>query len=119
MGQGHSLASGKVSYEVIRTLAAGGIDAIHFYPVGLKFDHPVRVLKITNFTDVNLYISFNGVDTHDVIGANGFCLWDYGSNKADQSGLLEQDLGERVYIKAIGALPTLGAVYVTAIYAAD
>jgi hypothetical protein len=115
---GNSLSSARVRYEPIRNLGFAAINAATFTAIGLPFANPVRILKITNLTDAPILISFNGIDSHDVVGANGFCLYDYSTNKADAAGFLEQAQGERVYAQAITALPTINGVYVTVIYAA-
>lgn len=116
---GHLTSSNRIRYEVLRSALSATISTMFSTPVGLPFTQPVRILKITNLTDSDLYISFNNVDYHDVISANGFCLYDYGSNKADQVGFLEQALGDRIWVRAITAIPTYGGVYVTVVYASD
>ena len=116
---GNLLSSNRIRFENLRILYAGSVSVFVPTAVGLPFANPVRMLKITNLTDANLLISFNGVDFHDVVTERGFCLYDYGSNKADQPGFLEQALGDRLYVQAITAAPTTGAVYVTVIYASQ
>jgi hypothetical protein len=115
---GNLASSARVRFEPIRYLDFSSISAITSTAIGIPFANPVRILKITNLTDVPLLISFNGIESHDVVGANGFCLYDYSTNKADSVGYLEQAQGERVYAQAITALPTINGVYVTVVYAA-
>ena len=107
----------KVRFEDLRELDFGSITS-SFVGVGSSFANPVRMLKVTNTTDQDMYISFNGVDTKDMVAARSAWIYDYGSNKITPSGILEQSAGERVYVKQIGVTaPTLGAIYVTVIYA--
>lgn len=112
------VSSVRVRFETLRSLSFGGISAV-YAGVGLPFSNPIRILKVTNLTNENLLVSFNGIDDMDVVAANGFFLYDYGTNKSDAAGLLEQPVGDRVYVKSEDADPTLGSVYVTIIYAAQ
>lgn len=107
-----------IAYETIRSLAFGGISGV-YAAVGSPFSNPVRIIKVTNLTDANLLISFNGIDTVDIVAANGFYLYDYGSNKADAGGVLEQSLGKRLYVRQESTAATSGSVYVTIIYASQ
>lgn len=105
----------RVRYEQLRSLDWTLITA-NYVAVGTALENPVRVLKITNLTDTNLLISINGLTDHDVVPANGFCLYDYGANKSDQGGFLELPAVDRIYVKQEAAPPTFGLVYVTVIY---
>lgn len=111
------LSAIRLRFEPLRSLAFGSITGT-YAGVGTPFVHPIRLLKVTNLTDENIIVSFDGITDHDVVAANGFFLYDYASNKADQAGVLEQSVGTRLYIKAESALPTLGNLYVTVQYAA-
>jgi hypothetical protein len=113
------LSSARVAYEPIRSLAFGDISGT-YAAVGTPFTSPIRNLKFQNFTDQNLLISFDGSTNHDVIAANGYAVWDYGSNKASQVGFFEQPQGTRVYVKQeSGSAPSVGSFYVTTIYASN
>ena len=112
------VSSIRVRYEALRSLGFASI-GVGYVAVGSAFSNPVRILKVTNFTDANLIISFNGIDDHDVVAANGFYLYDFGTNKSTSGGLLEQPAGERVYVRQEDVAPTLGNVYVTLVYAAQ
>ena len=112
------VSSVRVRYEPLRSIGFAGI-AGAYASVGLPFSNPVRILKVTNLTDVNILVSLNGVDDHDIVGAFGFFLYDYASNKANAAGLLEQPQGDRIYVRALGALPISGSLYVTVVYASQ
>jgi hypothetical protein len=103
-------------YEDLRSLAFGGISGV-YAAVGTPFENPVRMLKVTNLTDADLLISFNGVTDKDVIAAGSAFIYDYASNKAEPGGGLEQPAFQRLYVKQATAAPTLKSVYVTVIYA--
>jgi len=111
-----SSLSVRIRYEPLRTLAFGGISGT-YAGVGIAFANPVRMLKITNTTDANLLISFDGVNDRDIIPAGTIEVLDYGSNSASPVGQLDQSVGDRVYVKQSGGAATSGSVYVTVIYA--
>jgi len=108
-----SSTSVKVRYETLRSLAFGSISG-SYAAIGAAFANPIRMLKITNTTDANLTISFDGVNDMDIITANTVEVLDYGSNKADTAGQLDQAVGQKIFVKGS---PTTGTVYVTTIYA--
>jgi len=112
------VSSVRVRYEPLRSIGFAGISAV-YAGVGLPFENPVRILKVTNLTTANILVSLNGIDDHDVVAANGFFLYDYASNKASTAGLLEQPQGDRIYVKAEDTLPTAGNLYVTVVYASQ
>lgn len=112
------LSSIRIRYEPLRSLGFAAISGA-YAGVGAPFANPIRLLKVTNLTDENIIVSFDGITDHDVVAANGFFLYDYASNKSDQAGVLEQPVGTRLYVKAEAALPTEGNLYVTVQYAAQ
>jgi hypothetical protein len=112
------VSSGRIRFEDLRSLGFAGIGAI-YAGIGLPFANPVRILKVTNLTDVDLLISFNGISDHDVVATKGFFLYDYATNQSSSAGILEQAVGDRVYVKQITGAPTLGSVYVTVVYASQ
>jgi len=110
--------SARIRYEDLRSLGFVSITG-SYATIGTAFDNPIRMLKVTNTTDVNILVSFNGINDKDIVAANSAYVYDYASNKSTQSGFAEQSAGERVYIKAESGLPTIGSVYITAIYVAQ
>ncbi len=103
--------------EPVRSLAFGSIGA-GYTGVGTSVSHPIRQFLIQNLTDVTLMFSFDGVDDHFPIPANGFFLDDISSNRSQsvQGWYLAQ--GTRLYVKEIG-VPTLGSVYFSTFYGAE
>jgi hypothetical protein len=114
----NAASSIRVRFEDLRSLAFGSISGT-YTAVGTPFSNPVRILKVTNLTDANLLVSFNGIDDKDIVAANGFFLYDFSTNKSDAAGLLEQSAGDRLYIKDDGSAATSGSVYVTVVYASQ
>jgi len=106
----------RVRFEPLRSLAFGAISGT-YAGMGLPLANPSRIVKVSNFTDANILVSINGVDDHDIVAANGFYLYDLGTNKSDAGGLFEEPQGDRIYVKAEDALPTEGNIYFTTIYA--
>lgn len=105
----------RVRFEDLRSLGWASFGAA-YVGVGASFTNPIRLIKITNTSDANLLISFDGISDHDMIPANGFCIYDYGSNATGRSGYLEQPAGDRLYVKLEGAAATSGNIYVTLMY---
>lgn len=108
----------KVKFDALRSLAFGGLGPA-YVSVGPSFTNPIRLLKISNATDANIIVSFNGVVDHDFVAANGFSLYDFTSNKSSTGGVFQQGIGETVFVKEEAAVATEGTVYVTAIYASS
>lgn len=108
--------SQRIRYEDLRSIPFGSITGT-YAGIGSAFAHPVRILKINNTTDSDLYISFDGINDQDTIIAHSGSVLDYASNRIDPVGQLEQSVGERVYVKVITTTPTTGGVFVTVIYA--
>lgn len=114
---GNILSSVRVRFEEIKSLPAGAINDLSYVALGSAFENPVRILKITNLTDADLYISYDKKTAHDVIASRSFYLYDFCTNKASKAGYLEQAAGSQLYVKAIKSLPTINSVHVTVIYA--
>lgn len=102
--------------EPARSLAFGSIGAAYM-GVGTALSRPVRIFLIQNLTDVSLWFSFDGIDDHFPLPADGYLLLDIASNKTLSQGLFLAE-GERLYAKELGT-PTTGAVYFTTFYGAD
>ena len=114
----NAVSSAIVRFENLRRLGFAALGA-GYVAVGTPFANPLRLIKVTNTTDANLIISFDGVADKDVVAANSAYVYDYAANKSSQGGYLEQPVGDCVYVKLEAAAATLGNVYVTTIYAAQ
>lgn len=120
----------KVAYEPTREIAFGDIPANYTLPLvnaAATFYTPtsnsIRILKIINTTDANMYMSFSsfdptgtGVNDNDYIPASSAAILDYCSNRAEPSALLEQQKNTQFQIRYETA-PTKGKVVVVVIYA--
>lgn len=99
--------------EPVRSLAFGSIGAAYM-GVGTSVDAPSRMIYIQNITNANLMFSFDGVNDHFPLPANGYILLDVTANKTAEAGFfLAQN--QRLYVKEIDT-PTSGAVYFTSFY---
>ncbi len=112
----HSALNVRLEYEDLRTLAFGSISGT-YAAVGAAFVNPVRMLKITNTTNADLLISFDGTTDKDVVPAYVSQIYDFGTNKGKPDGTLEQRVGDRVYVKQAAGAASLGSVYVTVMFA--
>jgi hypothetical protein len=110
--------STRVRYEPLRSILYSSITT-GYLPIGTPFANPVRILKVSNFTDQPMFISIDGITNHDVVAANSAYVYDFGSNKSDSAGLFEEPQHDQLYVKAVGTLPASGSVYVTVIYASQ
>ena len=114
----NNVNSVRIRYEDLRSLGFASITS-NYVAVGTAFANPVSILRVTNTTDANLLVSFDGVADQDICAGNSAYVYDYCTNRASQAGYAEQSAGERIYIKAEGTLLTMGTVYVTLIYRAQ
>lgn len=103
----------EIVFDDIRTLAFGGISGV-YAAVGGVLTAPARIVKIQNTTDRTMELSIDGVNTHDVIPANAFALYDLTANKTKDEGIYLRE-GRLFFVRrpAAEANPTLGNVYIT------
>jgi hypothetical protein len=113
-----SYAGIRVQFDTLRSLAYTGISG-SYAQVGAAFAYPARIVKISNNTNADILVSFDGTTNHDYVAAGGFVLYDYSTNKnnTDIGGYFFQAIGTQVYVLSSGS-PSSGSVYVTVIYAA-
>lgn len=103
----------RLRVEPVRDIAFGAI-AVGYMGVGTAIDNPARMIFIQNLTDAALMFSFNGVDDHFPLPANGYVILDIASNQSNVQGLFLSE-GDRLYVKQL-AVPTAGSVYFTSFY---
>ena len=108
----------RVAFEPLRQTAFGAVTA-NYVIMGAPFNNPVRMLKIYNTTNQDIFISYDGVTNEDYLPAGTGQIYDYGSNKADAAGLFEQPAFRGIYIRHGGAAPTSGSVIAVVIYASQ
>ncbi len=89
-----------------------------FVAMGDAMPEPIRILKVNNTTDSDIYISFDGVTAHDVIVASTAMVIDVTTNKSIEQGMF-LSTGTVVYVEYVSTVPTYGTVYLSAYYAAN
>lgn len=102
-----------VRFDAVRTVAFGSVTA-SYTPLGLPFDHAMRVLQFINNTDGDMMISFDGSTDNIPCLAGSFDLYDLTSDQ-DNGESFRYQKGTQLSIKYIG-IPTTGTFYVVAIY---
>ena len=96
--------------QELRSLAFGSTGA-SYVAVGSGFEKPAVIVKIQNNTDADMYFSFDGVVDHLMVPAETTDVYDIGTNKRNNNGLVFAQ-GTVVYVKRLGT-PTTGSVYVS------
>lgn len=105
--------------ESVRSVTAGQIVAAGAYlRVGTMLNYPIRQFFLQNLTDALLMFSFDGVNDHFPLPAQGFFLNDVTSNKTSISGAWYLAQGTQLYVKEIG-VPTTGSVYFSVFYGVE
>jgi hypothetical protein len=104
----------KVAFEAVREIAFGSITA-NYVAVGTALIDYTRVIGFNNSTDVDLYISFDGVTNQLRIAPNSFKLFDLTSNSVHDYGLfLSQNT--TVFVKRVSGAPTVGNFWIEIMY---
>lgn len=98
----------------VQTVAFGSITG-SFVAFGAAMPAPIRILKISNTTDEDIYISFDGTTIQDAIPASSGMVIDLTANKTNSEGAYLAQ-GTVVYLKYVSA-PSSGNVYLSAYYA--
>jgi hypothetical protein len=107
----------RTKFEELRTLGFAAIGA-GWTPVGAPFEFPSRTWKIFNRTNVDLMMSDDGIKAVEIIPAGIFWTYSITNLKTDNQGLFTGK-GVQIYVKAAGALPASGSVYLSTMYAEE
>lgn len=111
-----------VRVDTLRTVAFGGIGS-SYAVFGSAFSHRMRMIKITNNTDGDLFIAFtrgntpasDGSADNDFVPAGSFVLYDFTSNSESTSSPFVFQIGTQVWVRYSSA-PTVKSVYLTGVY---
>jgi hypothetical protein len=103
--------------EPLKTLAFDGIDGT-YSAVGTPLLNPARMLILKNLTDTELFASLDGITDQIHLASGEVIVLDITTNKSTGIGFFLAQ-GERVYVKDGGVAATVGAVYLTVIYASE
>jgi len=103
-------------FETLRSIAEASLNTTTYTAIGAALVNPARLLHITNTTDVNVFISFDGTNAHAIVITSGFVLYDLTANKSLSSvGGLYIPANTTIYAK-LAASATTGSVYVGVMY---
>jgi len=105
----------KVEFEAVREVAFGGIGAA-YAALGTALTDNARIISITNATDAEVYISFDGVTNHIRLAENSFKIFDLTANKVRDDGYFLAN-GTQVYQMRVAGAPTVGSLWVEVITA--
>lgn len=105
----------RAEFEAVREVAFGGIGAT-YAPLGAIITDNARIIGITNTTNTEVYISFDGITNHLRIAAYSFKLYDLTTNKVRDDGYFLAR-GTQIYQKRVAVAPTLGALWAEVIIA--
>lgn len=103
MAEGQALKA-----EPIRSLPFSSIGAT-YVAVGTPIQNTTRQFFLQNLTDATLMFSFDGVNDHFVLPANGFWLSDVTANKVNEEGFF-LIINTKLFVKRVGT-PSSGTVY--------
>lgn len=106
------MASEIVRVDALRSVGFGSISGT-YTALGTPFSHPMRLVCLTNDTDENVFISFDGVGDNLIVTKGGFKLFDLSTNKEENNTFFAFMVGTKFYVKGS---PSMGSVYLEAIY---
>jgi hypothetical protein len=119
------VVSAQTEFDSLRVIANGSITN-SYVAFGATFTHRVRILKVTNNSDGDMFIAFNntpatapgstGTTDNDFVPAGGFVLYDFSANSQGLANPFVIQNGTQTWIRYSSA-PTKNSVYLTCIYA--
>ena len=103
-----------VQFEELRSLGFASISG-SYAAVGTPFEHPVRLICITNNTDGEMLFSTDASTDMLFIAAGSFKLFDLNTNRLHIDQYFALAAGTQFYVKQNTA-PTEGDVYIEVLY---
>ena len=107
--------STRILPETLRTLAFGSI-AGTYTAIGTALTNAAHAIILQNTTNQLLTFSWDGVNDHQVLPANGQLILDVSSNRDANAEAFYVSAGTTFYVRYTGSAPTIGAVYLTSLY---
>jgi len=104
----------RVSFEAVREIAFGAVSG-SYAAVGSALAESSRLISFNNGLDAAVYVSFDGVNDHLRVVANGFKLLDLTTNKVRDDGLFLAR-GSKIYIKQVSGAASAGDFWVETLY---
>ena len=106
----------RAQFDAVREVAFGGISGTYAVVGGPLTDH-ARIVIFTNSTNVEVYITADGVNNNFRLAANSFKLIDFSTNKIRDDGLFVP-IGTQFSVKQVSGAPGSGAVWIEVVSAA-
>src|ERR1700734_4512098 len=86
-----------------------------FQTLGTVLTYPCCLIKLLNNSNVLVSISWDGVNTHDILPANSFALYDICSDAGSQRGLYVAQ-GTQFWVNGAAGGGNSGLVYLIAFH---
>ena len=99
--------------ETLRVLAFGSITT-SYVAVGAAYANPLRIFRLVNNTDGDMFFSIDAVHDNYFVPAGSFVLYDITGNSGMSTNARIQS-GTQFYVKYSGS-PSKNSVYIEAIY---
>ena len=106
----------RVVPEPLRSLAYTSFGGSSYVGVGSPLQNPCHSYKWNNNTDVDLFLSWDGIYDHEFMPAKSGFVYDIASNKSEPAGTLHIAQFTRFYVREVSAAATTGSVYITIYY---
>lgn len=107
------MASNIARVDAVRSLGFASISG-SYATVGTALSHPAKILRFVNYTNGDMYFSFDGTTDNLFLPSNSFVLFDFTAN-SDSDGDFRISNRTQLYVRQSSA-PTSGAVYIEMIY---
>ena len=86
--------------------------------LGSGLTYACCLIKIINTGNISCNISWDGVNTHDVVPANSFALYDVCSDAGSQRGLYVAQ-GTQFWVSGVASGTNTGTVYLVAFHTSE
>ena len=100
---------------VLQSIAHGSISNT-FAPIGSAATSAIRMFRLINNTDGDMFISLDGVNNHFFVPAGSFVLYDLCTNREWAGRFFVLPIGTQFYI-SYSTSPSKNSFYVELIYA--
>ena len=107
------MASNVAYPETVQSLAYSSITT-SYVGVGTAFSNSLRMFRLINNTDGDVFFSVDGINNHFFVPAGSFVLYDIAGNSGIQSNFRIQ--GNTQFQVKYATSPSKNSVYVEAIY---
>jgi hypothetical protein len=108
------MTSQVVTFDTLRTVAHGSVTS-SYVALGTAFTHPVRMIRIINNTDGDMFFSLDGSTNQLFVPASSFVLYDFTANRDHIAPYFVMANGSQLYVKYSTA-PTKNDVWVECVY---